>query len=285
MCIGVFIWKAHPLHPLILLLNRDEYHRRPTTPLSWWDDDDDLGNHVILGGRDEVAGGTWLACNVFGKLAFLTNVREVTSSSDPSRRKKSRGQLPLRFLQSKKSVEEFADELVRENNVEEYNGSNLIIADLGSLSMFYITNRPKSDGVTATRVSPGIHVLSNAKLDTPWPKAQRLEKSFKSLMDKYGEREIPLEELCEEPLMKDSTKDEDESKLPGICAPEWEHQLSSIFVDTETPMGRCGTRSISTLITKTCGEMTFSENYIDTDGLWKERTISFNIGEKKLETI
>ena len=28
MCIAVFLWRAHPLYPLILLLNRDEYHSR-----------------------------------------------------------------------------------------------------------------------------------------------------------------------------------------------------------------------------------------------------------------
>ncbi|CAI9113377.1 OLC1v1013964C1 [Oldenlandia corymbosa var. corymbosa] len=282
MCIGVFIWKAHPLHPLILLSNRDEYHNRPTTPLSWWDDHH--GHPIILGGRDDLAGGTWLACTSTGKLAFLTNVRELTSSSESSQPKKSRGDLPLRFLRSNKSVEEFADELVKEDGVEEYNGFNLIIADLRSMSMFYITNRPKSDGVTATPVSPGIHVLSNAMLDTPWPKALRLRKSFKSIMDRYGEGEVPLKELREEPLMKDSAKD-DESKLPRIYPPEWEYQLSSIFVDTQTPLGRYGTRSTSTLIVKTNGEWTFSEKYIDNDSLWKEKTIIFNLAKETQNSI
>lgn len=60
----------------------------PTKPLSWWEDSD------ILGGRDEVAGGTWLACTRTGRLAFLTNVREINSNSHT----KSRGDLPLRFL-------------------------------------------------------------------------------------------------------------------------------------------------------------------------------------------
>lgn len=60
----------------------------PTKPLSWWEDSD------ILGGRDEVAGGTWLACTRSGRVAFLTNVREINSNSDT----KSRGDLPVRFL-------------------------------------------------------------------------------------------------------------------------------------------------------------------------------------------
>lgn len=35
--------------------------------------------------------------------------------------------------------------------------------------------------------------------------------------------------------MSDTTKDE-ESKLPGIYDPEFEYQISSIFVDCETAM-------------------------------------------------
>ncbi|KAL3642681.1 hypothetical protein CASFOL_013496 [Castilleja foliolosa] len=63
----------------------------PTTPLGWWEDGEILGG----GGRDEEAGGTWLACTRDGKLSFLTNVREISSNSSPV---KSRGELPIRFL-------------------------------------------------------------------------------------------------------------------------------------------------------------------------------------------
>lgn len=71
-------------------------------------------------------------------------------------------------MQSKKSPKEFADELVVEG--DQYNGFNLVVADLLSMTMVYITNRPKDNGLSVTEVSPGIHVLSNANLDTPWPK-------------------------------------------------------------------------------------------------------------------
>ena len=45
----------------------------------------------ILGGRDELAGGTWLAVNSAGVLAGLTN--QPSASRDPAKR--SRGELPL----------------------------------------------------------------------------------------------------------------------------------------------------------------------------------------------
>jgi uncharacterized protein with NRDE domain len=50
---------------------------------------------LILGGRDELGGGTWLGCTRDGKLAFLTNVREPGTLVGA----KSRGELPVRFLQ------------------------------------------------------------------------------------------------------------------------------------------------------------------------------------------
>lgn len=63
---------------------------RPTKPLAWWE-----GRGHILGGRDGLAGGTWLACTRDGRVAFLTNVRELQSLPQP----KSRGHLPVRFLE------------------------------------------------------------------------------------------------------------------------------------------------------------------------------------------
>lgn len=155
MCIAAFIWQAHPLYPLLLLQNRDEYHNRPTEPVAWWDGSE------ILGGRDAVAGGTWLACSRTGRVAFITNVLEL----HPFPEAKSRGELPVLFLESTKSPKEFAEGLVKD--AHQYNGFNLILADISSKSMVYLSNRPEGEPVVIQEVSPGLHVLSNAKLDSP----------------------------------------------------------------------------------------------------------------------
>ncbi|EYU40478.1 hypothetical protein MIMGU_mgv1a011731mg [Erythranthe guttata] len=267
MCISVFIWKSHPIYPLLLFLNRDEYHSRPTTPLGWWHDGE------ILGGRDEVAGGTWLACGRDGKLAFVTNVREIRSNSQL----KSRGDLPVRFLTSKKNPQEFAEEVMGE--VDEFSGFNLIVADVCSMSMVYITNRPKQGAPFVAQVSPGIHVLSNANLDTPWPKAERLRHSFEDVVRKRIEGEISLKEMSGT-LMNDTTKDEDESKLPRIYPPEFEYLLSAIFVEADTPSGRYGTRSSSGVAVNTRGAVSFYERSLETD-VWKELTVNYHIQSKK----
>lgn len=162
----------------------------------------------------------------------------------------------------------------------QYNGFNLIVADLCSMTMVYITNRPKDSGMSVTEVSAGIHVLSNAALDTPWPKSQRLECSFKQLLDEYGEAEIPIGRAAER-IMRDVSKED--SNLPGIYPLEWEYQLSSIFIDTKTSMGRYGTRSTSSLAVRSSGEVTFYELSLEKD-VWKEQQMTFMI-EKMIEGV
>ncbi|XP_050208143.1 uncharacterized protein LOC126657487 isoform X2 [Mercurialis annua] len=178
MCIAIFLWQAHPCYPFLLLLNRDEFYSRPTKPLSWWGIE-----NQILGGRDEQAGGTWLACTKDGKIAFITNVRELRSIPSAN----SRGDLPLNFLQSNKSPKEFVEDLAKE--ADKYSGFNLILADIRTKSMVYITNRSKTEDSFVTDVPPGMHVLSNASLNSPWPKAERLSHNLKEFLDKYGEME------------------------------------------------------------------------------------------------
>ncbi|CAL5321541.1 unnamed protein product [Camellia sinensis] len=297
-----------------------EYHNRPTKPLAWWEVEGGGGTCCcdIVGGRDGLAGGTWLASNRDGRVAFLTNVREVESIPQA----KSRGHLPVRFLepwitdptlifwivdpvtinpvsqtcvmilyamrsiefrftgslvqnpdfQSKKHPSEFAEELVKE--ADQYNGFNLIIADLCSKTMVYITNRPKQDKVSAIQVSPGIHVLSNARLDSPWPKAERLRHSFKDQLARYGDGEVCVKEMVEK-LMRDTVKD-DKSMLPHIYPVEREYQMSSIFVEEETPSGRHGTRSTSALSVKASGEVNFHETYLEKE-FWKEKSVTYQI--------
>ncbi|KAK9071495.1 hypothetical protein SSX86_010064 [Deinandra increscens subsp. villosa] len=276
MCIAVFAWQVHPLYPFLLLLNRDEYHHRPTKSVGWWEGGE------ILGGRDEVAGGTWLACTREGRVSFLTNVLELHTLPGA----KSRGDLPLRFLESKKSPEEFAKELVKE--VHEYNGFNLITLDLPSNKMLYISNRPKGEPPTVQQVQPGIHVLSNAKLDSPWPKVQRLKLNFKILLNKslYHEEEeeeedkdVPLNKRLKDmmdKLMRDDSK-ADKSQLPNICSSvDWEYNLSSVFVEIDTPLGRYGTRSMIALsIRGDTQEATLHETYLENE-LWQDKTIHYS---------
>ena len=95
--------------------------------------------------------------------------------------------------------------------------------------------------VTSTNVKPtelmtsrplGTFSVPIIQLTIIHVQAERLGNSFKELLDKHGDGEIPTEEMVEK-LMKNTIKDE-ESLLPHMYSPEREHQLSSIFVDTYT---------------------------------------------------
>ncbi|OWM81174.1 hypothetical protein CDL15_Pgr007205 [Punica granatum] len=242
----------------------------PTKPVGWWEESE------ILGGRDEVAGGTWLACSRGGRVAFLTSVLELHTLPEA----RSRGDLPVLFLEGTKSPKEFAEELVKE--AHQYNGFNLIVADLHSNTMMYISNRPKGDAVTVQEVSPGIHVLSNAKLDSPWHKAKRLQQNFEELLRKCRNDELPVKEMVEK-LMRDTVK-ADKSTLPRICSADWELNLSSIYVEVDTPLGRYGTRSTALLTVKANGEVSFYEKYLE-EGMWKEKDVKYYMKQLKSSVV
>ncbi|CAL5025950.1 unnamed protein product [Urochloa decumbens] len=270
MCIAAWAWECHPAHRLLLLFNRDEYHSRPTQPAQWWAPGE--GSKEMLGGRDELGGGTWMGCTRDGKLAFLTNVREPDSLIGA----KTRGQLPVRFLQGSHGPLEYATEIAKE--ADQYNGFNLIVADMNSGTMVYISNRPGGDPVIQT-VAPGLHVLSNAAIDSPWPKALRLGQSFKGYLETHSDAEASLKQMVEG-LMMDTIKP-DRSVVPDTGVdPEWEYKISSIFIDTAKGQAQYGTRSMVALAAKLDGEVTFYERYLE-NSLWKENLIQFQMENAK----
>ena len=89
MCTILIAWRCLPGAPLVLAANRDEFIGRPAAAPGI------LVDHPrIAGGRDLLAGGTWMAVAADGRVAAVTNRR--SEMRDPSRR--SRGELPLATL-------------------------------------------------------------------------------------------------------------------------------------------------------------------------------------------
>lgn len=164
MCLAVIALAAHPRYALVVATNRDEFHARPATPATWGSDGAFAG---ILAGRDEQAGGTWLGVDRRGRVAFVTNVRQGTGR-DPAAR--SRGELALRVLQAHAPLGDTLAAIAHEG--ASYNGFNLLAADVAEAA--WVSNR--TAGVHA--VAPGIHGLSNAALDTPWPKVLRTKAAL-----------------------------------------------------------------------------------------------------------
>ena len=168
MCLIVFGWRAHPEYPLILGANRDEFHARPAAPLDWWAD-----VPGIAGGRDLQAGGTWLGLARSGRFATVTNYREDLAPHPGAR---SRGELVTRFLEGGDTALGFAGGL----DGEAYAGFSLLAAQLGGQEQLaYVSNR----GDPARTLAPGVYGLSNASLDTPWPKLRRSKSRLRALLE------------------------------------------------------------------------------------------------------
>jgi uncharacterized protein with NRDE domain len=141
MCLIAFAISVHPRWPLLIAANRDEHFDRPTLPLHRWRSST---GQTIISGRDERAGGTWLGMSLTGRIAMLTNVREP--GMPPGAR--SRGELPLAWLESKHSAQDFLHGL----DLQAYSGFNLVIGDLAGEHWHWLSNRqPGSPTVRAGR--------------------------------------------------------------------------------------------------------------------------------------
>lgn len=162
MCLLVFAWQSHPRYRLVLAGNRDEFHQRPAAAATWWPEHPDL-----LAGRDLEAGGAWLGVSRGGFAAVVTNYRE-TPATEPARR--SRGDLVAGFLRQPDEPDRWAasiDETL-------FAGFNLLL--FSPAAGHYLSNRGQRD----LALAPGVHGLSNHRLDTPWPKLTRAREGFES---------------------------------------------------------------------------------------------------------
>jgi uncharacterized protein with NRDE domain len=145
-----------PTAPLVVAANRDERLDRSATAMTVLREN----GPRILGGRDEEAGGTWLAVNSHGLVAGLTN-RPVPDGRDPAKR--TRGELPL-LLASHRSAVDAVEAFVRSVSPADYNPAWLLVGDRTSLFFLDLTGGPRP---VAEPLAPGVHVLENSPLGAP----------------------------------------------------------------------------------------------------------------------
>ncbi len=164
MCLVAVSWKTHAEFPLLISANRDEFFDRPTAPLHRWE-------NGIYAGKDLRGGGTWMGFHPKGRWALLTNYRDFFR---PKQAEISRGRLVLDFLESPLSPENYLDHVV--SNKEHYDGFNLLVSD--GEKLYYYSNY----GPEPAELQPGIYGISNALIDTPWPKTALAKKQLTSLL-------------------------------------------------------------------------------------------------------
>lgn len=167
MCLMIIAHQVSPDYPLLVAANRDEFHARPTAVSDFWSDQPQL-----LAGRDLQQGGTWMGVTRGGRFAAVTNFRDPARTAVAPR---SRGELPLDFLLGLHAPEAFLHEVAE--RAQEYAGFNLLVGDRASL--WYFTN---SDAAAPRKLPAGVYGLSNASLDTPWPKVELGKSRLRSLL-------------------------------------------------------------------------------------------------------
>jgi uncharacterized protein with NRDE domain len=221
MCLLVVAWKSHPRYRLVVAGNRDEFHDRPTAALGWWSDAPD-----IVAGRDLRAGGTWLGLARSGRFGLVTNFRDANGATASA---PSRGQLVPGYLRSARSATGFLDGLCA--GMHAYAGFNLLLGDASDLH--YCCN-VGDDGPRA--LAPGIHGLSNHRLDEPWPKLVRARTHFASALEQPDPQPADLFDL-----LADRTPATYESPPDRGLPPDLERALSAPFVLHERYGTRCST--------------------------------------------
>jgi uncharacterized protein with NRDE domain len=159
VCLLVVASRVVDGESLIIGANRDEVLERPSTAVTMLDE----GPPRVVGGRDEVSGGTWLAVNEHGVCAGLTN-QPLGDAKDPSKR--SRGELPLELARHATAAGAVTA-LLSAFRPADYNGSWLLVGDRDSL--FFVDFTGSGNGL-AIALPPGIHVLENRALGETSPK-------------------------------------------------------------------------------------------------------------------
>lgn len=234
MCLIIFSWYPHSPRPLVLGANRDEFHRRPSQDAHFWPD-----VPHIFAGRDLQMMGTWLGLSKHSgkrsfRLAAVTNVRQA----DRNNYARSRGDITRLFLASDQPALNYCESIP----LAEYAGFNGIFYDGQSLA--YIHHNVK-EGAQIRQLPAGKYALSNARLDTPWPKVERSRQALDKITPRNSAQEsgqILFEYLQD-------TRIADDASLPDTgVGLDLERMLSAAFIISPD----YGTRTSTSIIIDQC---------------------------------
>ena len=144
----------------LVAANRDEFYHRPSSGPQVL-----ASTPLIVGGRDELAGGTWLAFTSEGLFVGLTNQRSYGGRDDSL---KSRGELVVEAL--KGGTFDAVMRYLERIDAREYNEFNLIFGDGERACAAY--GRRSDPAIELEPLGAGVHVLCNDRLrSSEFPKA------------------------------------------------------------------------------------------------------------------
>ncbi len=257
MCLIVFAYQVHPDYPLIVLANRDEFYQRPTRAAQFWPE-----TPTILAGKDLQSGGTWLGVSKAGRFAAVTNFREKKTNNSLF---KSRGEIPINFLSSEISSEQYCQNLVDQS--EQYDGYNALLFD--GKKLCYASNKITNYKTEKHQmIKPGVYGISNHLFDTPWPKVLRSKKA----LQKQLTQPVDIKKLFT--ILADDTKAQDHELPDTGIGFEFEQLLSSCFIKSP----QYGTRSSTIILYNKEKQIQFYERCFGVEGIFSgEKTYEFII--------
>lgn len=231
MCLIALALDRHQRWPLVIAANRDEFTHRPSAALDWWPPAADA--EPVLAGRDLQAGGTWMGLNAKGRIGLLTNVRDPVRLSPSA---PSRGAIVTRWLHSRQGADDFWPGVAAAG----HNPFNLLAGDLVQDHWWWVDDRTAAP----RRLGPGVYGLSNAALDTPWPKVQRLKAALADALESAVSPDALEDRLFTALACRESPAD---GALPDTgVGLDRERLLAPAFI--RTPDARYGTRCSTLLI-------------------------------------
>ncbi len=233
MCIAVVALGTSEEFPFVLAANRDEYFARPSATAAWWSHE----GTDIFGGRDLDKGGTWLGLTRAGRIALVTNVRDMRAQQPTN--VGSRGWVVRDALVAHKLPPAIAR--------DKFPPYNLLVRE--GRTLFYAR-----DDADAIALGPGLHGLSNHRIDTPWPKVAHALRALEAATP--GDIDALFQILADRTIASDA-------ELPDTGVPrEVERALSPICVRMP---------EVGVVVCRKDGSMIFEERTFDVTGASNSR--------------
>ena len=255
VCLLVMAFGLHEEAPLVVAANRDERLDRRATAMT-------VLRHAhprILGGRDEEAGGTWLALNEHGLVAGLTN-RPLPDGRDPAKR--TRGELPLALASHTRAADAVSD-FVERVSPADYNPAWFLVGDRESLFFIDMSDGPRP---LVEPLGPGLYVLENNPLHAPSWKADHVRSL---LGDTAG---LTADELTGG--LRVLLADHETAVLGPASPPGRRPETLAACVHTDTYGTRSSTLILVPLRTEARPEVSYADGhpctapFVDAGGLW-----------------
>lgn len=211
--------------PLVLAANRDELYARPTRAPEVLRE-----TPRVVGGRDVLSGGTWLAVRADARFAAVTNQRALAT---PPAGLVSRGLAVIDV-----AAADDPDAYVARLDPRRYASMNLVWGDGRGASIAY--TRREEGTVDVLPLGPGIHVVCNDRIGADgYPRGERLATALAPLAGAHLDDVLAALPA----LLADHTRTELAATPPSHLPPALARELTAMCIHSD----HYGTRSATLL--------------------------------------